>query len=116
MSASIWKIGGYDIIVNGDGGKPDPKISEHYILDGHESVLHYFGYGSPSRTLTGHLLDTSDDKPDIDALCETATPSTLTSDQGSEGTWVIMSIQWQRVPDIKRTKPVWRFTMELKKA
>jgi hypothetical protein len=112
----MWTLGGYRIIVNGDSGKPEPKVSEHFVLDGTESVFHYFGYGSPSRTLTGHLLDNPDDLDDLVTLCNTATPSTLVTDQGSEGDWIIMSIQYQRIVDIKRQKPVWRLTLELKQA
>ena len=113
---TLWTLGGYNFVVNGDGGKPEPKVSEHFVLDGTESVYHYFGYGSPSRTLTGHLLNNPDDKGNFDGLCEGAIPAALVSDQGSEGDYIVMGITWQRVPDIKRTKPVWRFTMELKKA
>jgi len=112
----MWTLGGYRVIVNGDSGKPEPKISEHFVLDGTESVYHYFGYGSPTRTLTGHLLDNPDDLPSLVALCNTATPSALVSDQGAEGDYIITSIAHQRIVDIKRVKPVWRLTIELKKA
>lgn len=112
----MWTFGGYRIIVNGDSGKPEPKTSEHFVLDGTESVIHYFGYGSPTRTLTGHLLNNPDDLANLIALNNLATPSALVSDQGSEGNWILMTLQYQRVVDIKRQKPVWRFTMELKKA
>lgn len=112
----MWTLGGYRIIVNGDTRKPEPKISEHFVLDGTQSIFHYFGYGSPTRTLTGTMLDNPDDLSPLEALCNTATPSALISDQGAEGDYLIMSIVSQRVMDIKRTKPVWRFTIELKQA
>ncbi len=113
---SNWTLGGYRIIVNGDTQKPEPKVSEHFVLDGTQSVFHYFGYGSPSRTLTGHLLDNPDDLASLVDLCNNMTPAALVSDQGSEGNYLIISISSQRIQDIKRVKPVWRFTMELKKA
>jgi hypothetical protein len=112
----MWTFAGYRIIVDGDQGRPDPHIGIHDVLDGTESVIHYFGFGSPTRTLSAWLLDNPNDIEDLEDYCEFATPGELVSDQGSEGNWIITSISKQRIRDIKRVKPVWKLTIELKRA
>jgi hypothetical protein len=116
--ATLWSFAGIDIIVDSDAGKPQVKMSEHFVLDGTESVFHYFGYGSDTRTIGGHIMDnpSSSALEDLADYCKLGTAGALVSDQGSEGNWFIESFEYSRVRDISRTKPVWKFTMNLKKA
>jgi len=114
--ATLWSFSGVDIIIDGDAGKPQVKMSEHFILDGTESIFHYFGYGSDTRTLTGHILDTPTNLDLLKGYCRTGASGVLISDQGVEGNYFIESIEYNRVRDISRTTPVWKFTMNLKQA
>lgn len=116
--ATLWSFAGINIIVDGDNGKPQPKVSEHFVLDGTESVYHYFGYGSDVRTLTGHIMDNplSSALEDLKDYCKLQTAGALVSDQGSEGSWYIESMDYSRVRDTSRTTPVWKFTLNLKAA
>ena len=109
-----WTIGGYRIIVSEDGGRPETRLSEHIVLDGTESIIHNFGYGSNVRTLTAYLLDNPDDYTNIENAQKNGTTMALVSDQGSEGNYKIWTVTRQRVQDIKRTKPVWKLALELK--
>ena len=103
------------IVVNSDTEKPETRLSEHICLDGTDSIIHNFGYGSGTRALSGIMLDNGNEFPILVLGYHLGTQYTLTSDQGSEGTYRIWSISKKRVQDIKRTTPVLQIDLELKK-
>lgn len=109
-----WSIGGVPLFVNADSYKPETRLSEHIILDGDESIIHRFGYGNGVRQITGHLLDNPDDFATLESGYHNGTTMTLVSDQGTEGDYIIWTLNRKRIKDIKRTKPVWFVELELK--
>ena len=100
--------------VKEDSERPDTKLSEHIVLDGTESIIHNFGYGSGTRSLSGILLDNGSDYTVLVSGYHNGTVFTLNSDQGSEGTYVIWTINKKRLQDISRTTPVLQVDLELK--
>ncbi len=114
MATPKWSLGGVPIFVNSDSYKPDTRLSEHIVLDGVESIIHRFGYGNGVRQIAGHLLDNSDDFVTLESGYHNGTLMTLISDQGTEGTYRIWSLNRKRVQDIRRQKPVFFVEMELK--
>jgi hypothetical protein len=101
-------------IVNSDSEKPETRLSEHIVLDGTESIIHNFGYGSGTRTLGGHLLDNGSEYPLLVSGYHAGTLYSLNSDQGVEGTYRIWSLSKKRIQDVKRSTPVLQIEMELK--
>ena len=116
MANPIQSFGGIGIYVNGDNGRPQPKISEHFVLDGTESVFHYFGHGSDGRTLSCTIMDNPTALENLKTMCKTLASGLLVSDQGNEGAWILESIEYTRIVDISRTTPVWKATLNLKEA
>lgn len=99
---SNWKIGGIRIIVTDDSSKPEVKMSEHIILDGQESILHYFGYGSDKRTLKAWLLDNPEYLPVIRNWYRNGSGIILSDPFGNSGAYKINELSFNKVQDIKR--------------
>lgn len=97
-----WKLGGLKIIVTSDTAKDDVKQSEHVILDGNESVLHYFGYGSDKRTIKAWLLDNPDDIVQIRKWHRVGSSVFLTDYKNVDNPYRIMELSWEKVNDISR--------------
>lgn len=108
-----WTLAGKTIIVSDDGSKPESFISEHKVLDATNTILHYFGYGSNKRTLKAYLLNNPDDYSALQEYYRRGLSATLTSDQGTEGSYYITQLSRSRVRDIRRVKPVWLLSIEL---
>jgi hypothetical protein len=112
--ATLWSLGGVDIIVSGDDDKPDTRLSEHVVLDGTESIIHRFGYGSGLRTLTTYILGDTGEYDTLVSGYHNQTPMILFSDQGTEAIYTIWSISRKRLLDTKRTNPSYQVNLELK--
>jgi len=116
MTIQHWSLGGVKVAFSSDDEKPETRLSEHIVLDGTESIIHRFGYGSGLRTLTGHILGDNGEYATLVSGYHLQTQLSLVSDQGTEGNYTIWSISRKRVQDIKRVKPVYQVTVELKAA
>lgn len=108
-----WDIDGRKFIVSTDSSEPNANLSQHDVIDSTVTVVHDYGYSSNKRKLQGWFLDNPADYLHLQTSYRTALSVTLTSDQGVEGTYRIMSLKRVRVLDTKRTEPVWRVDVEL---
>ncbi len=111
---ALWSLGNTPLIVSGEDLKPDTRLSEHIVLDGEESIIHRFGFGSGILSLTAWILGDNGEYQDLEDAYHEQTILALTSDQGSIGNFRIWSLQRKRVLDIKRSKPVYQLSIELK--
>jgi hypothetical protein len=111
---ALWKLGNTPLIVTSDDDKPDTRLSEHIVLDGTESIIHRFGYGSGLRTLTAYILGDNGEYETLVSGYHSQENLSLISDQGSEGDHIIWSVSRKRILDTKRTKPVYQVNLELK--
>lgn len=100
--------------VRDDTERPDTKLSEHFVLDGTDSIIHNFGFGAGLRALSGVLLDNGNEYSLLVSGYHYGTIYTLYSDQGSEGDYRIWTLNKKRLQDLSRTTPVLQVDMELK--
>jgi len=108
-----WTLDGQRIYVEKDTGwQLQPRIGEIDVLDSTETLYHYAGKPSPTRTLVFVVL--SGYHTNIYPLAD-GTGKALVSDQGAEGSVIIKNIKADRLQDIKRADAVFRVTTELKK-
>jgi hypothetical protein len=112
----IWKLGTVSIIVSGEDDKPDTKLSEHVVLDGVESIIHNFGYGSGIRTLSAYILGNTGEYESLVNYYHTQDIIRLVTDQGNDIWCTIWSISRKRLLDTRRTLPSYQLSIELKKA
>jgi hypothetical protein len=94
--ASIWKIGSVDVYVTGHNESGDIKLAKITPLDSTgSSVLHYFGSGGQEVSVDGWLFSEAN-KSSLRTYRDNGTTITLTSDQGSEGSYKIQSIEFKK--------------------
>ncbi len=118
---SMWKIGSVDVYVDGYQTEAPKQEAEHIVLDATgSSELHFFGSGTEKVTLEGFVF-TETNKSTLEGYRDNNTTLTLTSDQGSEGSFKI-DIRFIRyrackvnVPGVSSTATVYRFQATLKK-
>ncbi len=112
----MWTLGGIRIIVQKDDEHPEVRLSEHVVLDGQESIIHNFGYGSDTRTLSAHLLASGTDYRynTLKAAFQNGTTMALVSDMGAQGNYKIWNLTRTRIYDISRPWPVYQIGLELK--
>ncbi|MFA5572511.1 MAG: hypothetical protein WDA42_05345 [Candidatus Bathyarchaeia archaeon] len=100
--ASIWKIDNIDVYVSGYESEGDVKLSKHTVLNAtNSSVLHYFGSGAEEVSLQA-IVFTETNRESLESLRNAGTTVTLTSDQGSEGSYKIQSISFSRMESVCR--------------
>ena len=111
MDASIWSYGDVDIYVYKDTGpEVTPRVDYLDPVGSLETTyIHQAGKESPTRKINCWCVENYDS---LEALAN-GQAHVLISDQGSLGTWVIMSIKGDRVQDIHRTLPVVQVQLEL---
>lgn len=106
-----WTLGGYDIKVEKDtGDKTIPRID---LFNPVGSLLtthvHFSGTEAKRRTITGVLFENYE--TEFLGLID-GTAKALVSDQGAQGTYLIMSVKPNRIQD-SRTLPVVRVEVEM---
>lgn len=112
---ALWSLGSTPLIVSELNKKPDARLSEHIVLDGTESIIHRFGYGSGVLSLTAWILGDSGQYATLESGYHSQAIMALTSDQGSIGTFRIWSLDCKRILDTSRTLPVYQVAIELKR-
>ena len=87
--ASLWRFGSIDIFVSDDELAGNEVFRANLkILDATSFTSHFFGAGSELRAISGLIIgDTDRDQLITDAKANTS--RTLTSDQGSQGSYRI---------------------------
>ena len=89
-----WSIGAVTIFVDEYSGGQKPVVGELHVLDANNSTK--------LGTLEGYA--------------EAVTARTLTSDIGSEGSYIVMDVQHKRQQALQYSYPVYRVTVELAEA
>jgi hypothetical protein len=94
--ASIWKLGSVDVYVLGHDESGDTKLAKLTVLDANAtSVLHFFGSGAEEVSVDGWIF-TDANKNTIEGYRNTGATIVLTSDQGSEGNFVIQDFKTKK--------------------
>ena len=108
---SYWTLGGYDIKVEKDtGDKTTPRIDLFNPLASTLTThVHFSGTEAKKRTITGVLFENYE--TEFLGLVD-GTAKALVSDQGAQGTYLILSVKPTRLQD-SRTLPVVRVDVEL---
>jgi hypothetical protein len=112
---ALWSLGTVPIIVSAEDHKPETRLSEHIVLDGTQSIIHRFGYGSGVLALTAYILGDDGQYTTLEGYYHNQTLVALTSDQGAQGNFRVWSLTRKRVLDTRRNKPVYQLSIELKK-
>jgi len=120
--ASLWKFGTVDIYVEEQNRVRPIKRAELNVLDAVASTYHFFGAASRRNRLMGLVIgDANMITLDSDAINDTT--RTLTSDQGSLGSFKIDGdIEADRIRHVGAfidgvsydvTTPIYRITLEV---
>lgn len=94
--AALWSFGSVDIFVNSDTPSREVYRAKLKILDAQANTLHGFGGGSEVHQISGLVIGESN-KDQLESDAVAGTSRTFTSDQGSQGTFVIDEIESERV-------------------
>lgn len=94
--ASIWNINGVDVYTTGHDESGDVKLAKITVLDANNtSVLHFFGSGAEEVSIEGWIF-TEANKNSVEGFRNTGTTVSLTSDQGSEGNFIIQDFKTKK--------------------
>ena len=112
-----WSIGAVTIFVDEYSGGQKPVVGELHVLDANNSTKHYSGSMGKTRRIAGTLYDTDSTKlGTLEGYAEAETARTLTSDIGSEGSYIVMDVQVKRQQALQYSYAVYRVTVELAEA
>ena len=108
-----WSIDAITIHVDKDSGGREPLYGEHDVLDATSTVLHFFGARSKTRHISG-MVQSESSLSSLDTKAKTDADVTLTSDQGSQGTFRITSLQYERRQALGEANTWYYVTLELR--
>ncbi len=110
-----WSLGGVTISVDSDEMNYEANYAIQEVLDATTNTVSFFGANSERRTL-GFILDetvSAGGKASLATARATDANVNLTSDQGSQGNYRIMTFRPVRVQALNKASPVYRCTAEL---
>ena len=112
-----WSIGAVTIHPPSGGyiRRKEAQWAVQTVLDDNSDHIAWFGSRSSRRTVSGIIFDTGTDLSTLEGYCDVDTSRALTSDQGGEGNYKVLSVQATRIADESRSTPVWSVTVELLK-
>lgn len=109
-----WTIDGNRIYVEKDTGwQSERRQAEIDVLDSSKTIIHDSGRPSYKRSI--QFVVFSGYAANILPLQDAASSYTLVSDQGSEGSVFVKSLEPERLQAINYDTPVYRVTMEMTK-
>jgi len=98
--ASTWKLGSVDAYTSDYQSEGDVNIAKLTPLDANNSSsVQFFGAGSEAVKITCWIFGETN-KGALETYRNAGTSITLTSDQGNEGSFKIMSLSFKRVDAI----------------
>jgi len=112
-----WSIGAVTIHPPSGGytRRKEAQWATQAVLDDTEDHIAWYGSRSSRRTVSGVIFDTGSDLATLESYCDSDTSRTLTTDQGSEGSYKVLSVNSTRVADESRSLPVWNVVVDLLK-
>ncbi len=114
-----WSIDAIVIRPSEDNRVVTSNYSVQKILDASEEYISYYGANSQRRTLNFAMFENENGGTglsDLEIKVKANANIALTSDQGAEGNFRILSLASARIQDHANTLPVYRCTAELIKA
>ena len=115
----IWSIGAVGIYITEHELNQDPVRGEVHVLDALNSTKHYSGSMGKKGFISGILVTTGCNGPELTTLqgyAESDTSRTLTGDMGGLGDWKVGSIQAKRKQALNVAHPVYEVRIELSEA
>ena len=115
-----WTLGGVTIHVDDQGDRE--SVASLYalqqVLDATEETISYYGAQSDRRELDFVLdenLNANTGKSTLKTAARANSNCALVSDQGAEGNYRILEIDFVRLQALNKTNPVYRCTASLVK-
>lgn len=113
-----WSIAG--IIIHPDSEQDKETIEAHYalqdVVDAVVTSISFFGSGSPRRSLE-FVLDENENggagRSTLKTALESDAQVNLTSDQGSQGDFRLLSLQLTRRQAVNKVLPVYNCSCEM---
>ena len=110
-----WSLGGITIYVDSDEMDYEANLAIQEILDATTNTITFFGANSERRTI-GFTLDetvSAGGKASLATARSTDADVNLTSDQGSQGNYRILSFRPVRIQALNKSSPCYRCVAEL---
>jgi len=113
-----WSLG--SIIIHPDSGEDVESYESYYaiqeVLDNTVDTISFYGASSQRRSLQ-FILDEDENSNTGKSTLKTAiradSSCNLTSDQGSQGNYRILSMKFTRIQALNHTNPVYKVSAEL---
>lgn len=94
--AALWSFGSVPLFVDVDEPSREVYRAKLKVLGGTTNPQHFFGGGSEVRHIAG-LVITEANRDQLESDAVAGTSRTFTSDAGSQGTFVIDEVSFERI-------------------
>lgn len=119
MATPYWSIGAVGIFVDEHNIRDEAVYGEQHVLDAETTTKHYSGAMGWKGHIAGTLYTSGSSGPELTTLrgyLRSSTSRTLTTDNGTFGSFKVLNIDADRQQALGDEYPVYRVRIELAEA